>query len=280
VQEPAQSWGVREVAQLLGVSAARVRSLARAGFLEPERDVRGELRFAFREVAFLRRVHELPEGRVTQRRVRRALTRLRAALPADRDLTELGLTTSAGELVVRETGRLWSPESGPMVFDFDAAADAAVRRVVALASRRPEPAPDRERDAASWFRLGCELEGSDRDRARLAYERALRIDPAHCDAHVNLGCLLHEIGELAGAEAAYRAALALRPEDVTARFDLAVVLEDRGRDDEARAAYEACVAADPACAEAHFNLARLAERAGDDEAAVRHLVAYRRLVRP
>ena len=278
------TYGVREVAQLLGVSPARVRSMARAGWMEAKRDAAGALRFGFRELAFLRQMRDLPEGRVSPRRLRRALTRLRASLPADRDLSEFGLGTAAGELVVRETGHLWSPESGQMVFDFEACAGAAAesRRVVSLASRRAgtEAASEPERDAASWHRLGCDLEASDRDRARAAYERALSLDPSLADAHVNLGCLLHEIGELPAAEDHYRDALALRPEDITARFDLAVVLEDRGRDDEARAAYEACIAGDPACAEAHYNLARLAERAGDDEAVVRHLVAYRRLVRP
>ncbi len=277
------TYGVREVAQLLGVSPARVRSMARAGWMEPQRDDRGELRFGFRELAFLRQVRDLPEGRVSTRRLRRALSRLRASLPPDRDLSEFGLGTASGELVVRETGRLWSPESGQMVFDFDACAQGgaeARRRVVSLASRRTAVGPEPERDAASWHRLACDLEASDRDRAHAAYERAIALDPKLADAHVNLGCLLHETGQLPAAEAHYREALALRPDDVTARFDLAVVLEDRGCDDEARASYEACIAADPACAEAHYNLARLAERAGDDEAVVRHLVAYRRLVRP
>ena len=62
------------------------------------------------------------------------------------------------------------------------------------------------------------------------------------------------------------------------RETLAVVLEDRDRVDEARDAYLACLACDPACAEAHYNLARLCERAGDLAAALRHLVAYRRLI--
>ena len=103
------------------------------------------------------------------------------------------------------------------------------------------------------------------------------LAPAHADAHLNLGCLEHEAGQLASAEAHYRAALAARSDDATARFDLAVALEDQERADEAREAYLACLAGDPACAEAHYNLARLAERSGDRATALRHLLAYRRL---
>jgi len=279
VEPVSTTYGVREVAELLGVPAARVRSLARAGLVQPGRGTGGELRFGFRELAFLRRVRDLPEGRVTQRRLRRALSRLRAALPPERDLCELGLATAAGELVVRETGRLWSAESGQMVFDFQST-EAPARRVVPLGERRPEAGDGPEPgDAESWYRLGCDLEESDPARARAAYERALELDAAHADAHVNLGCLEHEAGRLSEAERLYLAALALGEGDVTARFDLAVVLEDQGRDAEARETYLACLARDPDCAEAHFNLARLAERAGRDEELVRHLVAYRKLVR-
>src|SRR5262249_30049125 len=105
------------------------------------------------------------------------------------------------------------------------------------------------------------------------------LAPGHADAHVNLGCLEHEHGRLAIAEAHYRAALDARAVDTTAGVNLAVVLEDQGRIDEAGDAYRACLADDSACAEAHYNLARLAETAGDAEAVLRHLVAYRRLVR-
>jgi tetratricopeptide (TPR) repeat protein len=274
------TYGIREVAELLGVPAARVRSLARAGLVEPSRGAGGELRFGFRELAFLRQVRDLPQDGVTPRRLRRALSRLRAALPPERDLCELGLATASGELVVRETGRLWSPESGQLVFDFERAEGVgrAARRIVSLAEKR-DPEPTDARDGDAWYRLGCDLESSDPERARAAYQRALELDPEHSDARVNLGCLEHEAGRLDEAERLYRAALALRDGDVTARFDLAVVLEDRGRNAEARETYLACLARDPACAEAHFNLARLADRSGQDEALVRHLVAYRRLVR-
>lgn len=268
----AATYGLREAAELLGLSPARIRGWVRAGLVEPRRGARGELRLDFRDLAFLRRVRDLPGDRVSPRRVRRALARLREQLPADRDLSELGLGTEAGQLVVSERGCLWSPESGQVVFDFQA---AAPRRVVALPERGA--GPDTGLDAEGWYRLGCELEASEPERARDAYERALALAPDLHDARVNLGCLHHEAGRLAEAEAAYRAVLAARPDDATARFDLAVALEDAGREAEAREAYEACLAADPECAEAHYNLARLCERADDRAGVLRHLLAYRRL---
>ena len=164
-------------------------------------------------------------------------------------------------------------QPGQAAFDFERAVEGRrLARVVALSAAEAT----RQR-ADGWYRLGCELESSEPERARAAYERALALAPAHADAHLNLGCLDHEAGQLASAETHYRAALAARADDATARFDLAVALEDQERSDEAREAYLACLAGDPACAEAHYNLARLAERAGDRATALRHLLAYRRL---
>lgn len=266
-------YGVREAAQISGLTPTRVRAYARAGVLEPERGPRGELRFRFRDLSFLRRLKELGQARIPPRRVTRALARLRER---GGDPADVPLSAAGGEVVVRDGPTLWSPESGQVLFDFDA--DGAPRRVVTLTPRAAAEAADPV-EAESWYRLGCELEESDRDRAREAYLEALIRDPEHADAHLNLGCLHHEDGKLADAETHYRAALRASPGDATARFDLAVLLDDAGRLDEARRAYEAALAADPACAEAHYNLARLCEHAGDEPGAVRHLIAYRRLAR-
>jgi tetratricopeptide (TPR) repeat protein len=196
-------------------------------------------------------------------------------LPALRDLRgeRKGVRRARREHSPRATGQPSSLESGQAAFDFERA--RAVRRAPPL---RAVPVAQCERDAEAWYQLGCEVEPADAARARTAYARALLLDPAHADAHLNLGCLDHEAGRLAQAEAHYRAALTARAADATARFDLAVALEDQERVDEAREAYLACLADDPAYAEAHYNLARLCERAGDLAAALRHLMAYRRLV--
>jgi tetratricopeptide (TPR) repeat protein len=188
----------------------------------------------------------------------------------------VSLAAAGRELVVRDDTCLWSPESGQCHLDF---APPSRHAPVELPRRNAEaPAPASARNADDWVRLGSELEPGDPAGARGAYEAALALDPQHADAHVNLGCLEHEIGRLERAESHYRAALAARPDDAVARFDLAVALEDRQRLDEARKAYEAALRADPRCAEAHHNLARVCEQLGDRAAALRHWGALRRLV--
>jgi len=234
------SFGISQAAAIVGWSAGRVRRLVREGVLAATRGPRGALRLSFRDLAQLRRLRDL-----------------------------------GGERIVREGARLWSAESGQYVFDFSSACE---RNVVEFAPRASVPEPS-ALDADAWVERGCELDPTDRDAAREAYRAALEAEPGHVEAHVNLGCLEHEAGNLEDAEAHYRAALASHPQHAIARFDLAVVLEDLGRDEDARAAYQAVLADDSACAEAHHNLARLCERIGDRAGALRHFVAYRQLAR-
>jgi tetratricopeptide (TPR) repeat protein len=133
-----------------------------------------------------------------------------------------------------------------------------------------------EMAADDWYDLGFDLEVVSVDEAKRAYGRALRIDPVHPDALVNLGRLSHEDGDLTGAEARYRAALAADPDHGLARFNLGVALEDRGQIDAAATAYREALERDSSLSSAHFNLARLLEQSGDIAGAVRHLAAYKR----
>jgi len=272
VEPSSTSYGVREAADLVGLSPERVRRIVRAGLVDAKRDERGQLRLSFRDLSFLRRVRELDRARIAPRRVHKALTCLRTRL-RDVDLSAVSLSAAAGEVVVREGRTLWSPDSGQFVFDFEHNATAPT-----VVSLEQEAQPLRQgMDADGWYRLGCELEGNDARRAEEAYRLALQQDPSHADAHINLGCLDHEAERFESAEAHYRAALGTREGDSTALFNLAVLLEDQERFSEAREVYESTLAADAACAEAHYNLARLCDRLGDATGVVRHLTAYKRL---
>jgi tetratricopeptide (TPR) repeat protein len=261
----------REVARLLGLSVGQVRSYVRAGFLDPSRGPRGELRFSFQDLVVLRAAQGLVQARIPARRVKRALLKLRNELPEGRSLRDVHIRAEGDRIVVGDGGRKWSADDGQVLFDF---ATSALARKVAPIARKAEEMDD----AAGWYERGCDLEEADPELARDAYERALRLDPEHAGAHVNLGRLLHEAGEAAPAAEHYEAALAARPDDATAAFNLGVALEDLGRREEAIRAYERALSADASYADAHYNLSRLYEHVGRGAPALRHLRAYRALL--
>ena len=272
-------YSTRDVAALLGLSASQVRAYVRAGFLAPERGARGELRFTFQDLVLLRTAKALVAARVPARRIRMALQKLRQQLPQGRSLSGVRISADGAHLVVRDGAEVWDPESGQSLLDFDVgelARDAAplARRAVDEAERRHG---EEELSADAWYALGYDLETTSAEAACAAYERALALDPELPDAHLNLGRLLHEAGDLAAAEHHYRDALALRPGDATAAFNLGVALEDAGRLPEASDAYELAIAADPRAADAHHNLAWVYERLGEPQAALRHWKAYKSL---
>jgi tetratricopeptide (TPR) repeat protein len=266
------SYSVREVAAMLGLTPSQVRAFAAKGFLEPERGSRGELRFGFRDLVILRTAGELVAAQIPQRKVQRALERLREQLPAGRSLTGVRIAADGERVVVRDGGAMWNPESGQSLFDFS----------VADIEEKVAPLGDiggneQERDADAWYDVACDLEASSPDEARAAYQRAIELDPNHSDAHVNLGRMLHEEGAPLAAQQHYRRALETDPSHPTAAFNLGVALEDLGRLNEARNAYLRALELDPDNADAHYNLAGIYERRADKAAALRHLKEYRRL---
>jgi tetratricopeptide (TPR) repeat protein len=174
---------------------------------------------------------------------------------------------------VRDGSTTWNPESGQSIFDF-AVADMA-RQAAPFVAHAVEEARDSESTSQEWYELACDLELTDIEEAKLAYERVLQLDPAHADAHVNIGRLLHEQKAPAAAEKHYRAALEADPQHDTAAFNLGVALEDLGRMRDAIGAYELAIELDPENADAHYNIAGIYERRGDKAAALRHLKACR-----
>lgn len=272
-------WGYRtqDVARMLGLPEAEVRRFWRAGFVSPRRGPRNALRFSFQDLVLLRAAAGLVQARFPAARVRRALRRLRAQLPAGRPLASVAVAAEGGELVVRDGGARWQPETGQVLLDFEVA-DLARRAspLVNAAARCRGPAP---LPAEGWYRWGLDLEAGAPAQAREAYRKALELEPGHGGAHLALGELHREVGELREAELHYRAALQDGRRRAEACCRLGELLEAQGLTDDALLAYARAVEADPRQAEAHRHLAALLERLGRSLDAHRHLEAYRRLLR-
>jgi tetratricopeptide (TPR) repeat protein len=89
------------------------------------------------------------------------------------------------------------------------------------------------------------------ERGLEEYRAAQRVDLDRGPAHLNLGSLDAQLGDLDGAEREYRAAIAVAPYFIPAYVNLADVLRERGRDDEGEKLLREALDVDPDNAEVH-----------------------------
>jgi tetratricopeptide (TPR) repeat protein len=275
-----KAYSTREVAELLAIAPQRVRALARAaGLAARDRIPHEPYRFSFQDVVLLRTAKGLTEAKVDPRRIWRAIKALSEQLPADRPLSAVRVQIEGTRVVVRDNNAAWEPESGQTVLDFSVRELA--EKVAPMVRDSVQQAMQAATSANDWFEaaLECEQMGANAD-AENAYRSALRLDPHHVAATINLGRLRHVARALPEAEGLYRQALVLEPEHPTARFNLGVVLEDRGAMDDAIAEYKEAIRLDPRVADVHYNLARLYQQTGDQQAALRHFSRFKSLTRP
>jgi tetratricopeptide (TPR) repeat protein len=248
-----------------------VRSLVRAGHVHPV--VSGaRAQYSFQDLLVLRTASALRAANIPTRKITRALTRIRETLTPAAHLNALSISSLGQAVTVREGSTQWESDSRQYALPLEIES----RSPSSVSPLRPlEPESARGAGAQNYFEEGLRLEDSDGDAARAAYRACLKVDPHHLEARINLGRLLHVQGEAAEAEHIYRGAT---ESDPMLSFNLAIVLEDLDREEEAMQCYRDALALDPALADAHFNLARLHERAQRPREALRHLLAYRRLL--
>jgi len=271
---------------VLEISIARLRSYLRSGLVVPTRDTRGQIRLSFQDLVFLRKAEGLVAQRIPPRRVHLALRALAERLPDGAALAGLRLLGVGKEVVVDDGGKRWQASSGQTLFDFgqssaNASANDRGASVTPLAQKR------NARDTPSGIQLtvnelyirACAMEATSPEEAQAAYRRILEREPAFADAHVNLGRMLHDSGDVYAALVHYRAALSVRPHDATAAFNVGVALEDLGASADAISAYRQAIETDARNPDAHYNLARLLEQSGKSDLAVRHLLLYRQLTK-
>ena len=265
------NYSAAELARVVGVTPALVRRYALAGILGQDG------RFGFADVVQLRAISALRKARISSTRIRRALLQLREQLPPGVPVSAAVVEAEGGRIVARYGDDVWDLESGQRVLDLvdprASMCDGVARPVL---GPRAEETPTADR-VEEWFELALASEDEDPEQAEKLYRRVLALDRDHPDAHLNLGRLLHERGDLYHAERHYRRAIAVRDRDATAWFNLGVVLEDRGHPSAAVEAYLCATTIDDDHADAFFNLGSLYESQGESAEAVRCLKRYRQL---
>jgi len=269
-------YSLRSLQSLLGVSKRVLTSLIDAGFVQPTRGRRNELRFTFQDVVVLRTAFQLQSAKIASRKILRALAKLKAELPDELPLSGIRITAVGDSVAVKTGLAQWDAVSGQHLLDFEV---APIKGDVAFLDSTPRNLKSREQQADEWFALGEQLTSTDVVGAEQAYRKVLELAPSpHYSAYTNLGVLLCE-AETRCEEAlsVFDRALEHFPNDALLHFNRAVALEELKLYDVAAAAYERCIELDPNHADAHFNLARLSEIRGDKQGLVRHLSAYRRL---
>jgi tetratricopeptide (TPR) repeat protein len=147
----------------------------------------------------------------------------------------------------------------------------------------PAPAPAPTDSAKDLYALGRDAHAARQpQRARAAYEEALRRDPTQRDAANGLAVLLAETGDLNGAIGRWRALLAAQPQPASAEQafllgNLGYALYLQGARDEAVAALEKACVLDPLQPLAWEHLAAVLETTGQTERALRMMKQARTL---
>src|SRR5271157_4956535 len=112
------AYDTKDLKRLLGLPAAAVRSLARAGHLSPVRRL-GRLHYTFQDLIVLRTASALRAANIPAKRINRTLQRLRAEIPAGETLNKLSLTALGNRIAIREGRMLWESDSGQYVLALD-----------------------------------------------------------------------------------------------------------------------------------------------------------------
>ncbi len=262
--DPHRSYSTRDVARLAHVSEWYVRACARDGVIDggrhSEEKEKTRFHFDFEAVLILRMAGRLITQGASPTQVRRVIKTVKAQITHGR-VTSTLFEAAGKALIAQNDGARWEPLSGQALLPFG--------------SEPQEKKLDLISPTAERMRLALAAEEMHPEKALALYAQVLTDEPENKQAHIQLGRLYGECGDMARATAHFRQAIRLDAKDALPHFQMAVAYHDAGQDKNAIAAYRETLKRDPMFAEAHFNLAALLEELGENTAALQHLQAYR-----
>ena len=126
-------------------------------------------------------------------------------------------------------------------------------------------------NARAYNNIGCLLHQQGELESAFAYlQRALAIAPGYSDAHTNIGVMLMKRGQLQAAVEHHQKAIALDPANARAHSGLGVTLLKQGLRDEGWARLHTAVKLNPLNAVAQWNFAKALAESGHPNEAFEH----------
>lgn len=255
-----------EIARLIGLSEARLRTLDKAGIVSPSARRRGKRAYDFSDLVALRAAKALLDRKVRLRDVTKAISSLRSNLPrVARPLAELRIVSDGRKLVVQSAEGAFEPLTGQMVFDLQLRSlrDDIVRVL------RPSAGRERTKTAYDLYLRASELDEdpATMNEAIALYEKAIELDPWLAIAHTNLGNIAFRRQDVEKAEVHYQKALEIDTRQPEAKYNLGYLMLERGEPEKSIDYFLGALEADPQFADAYFNLAMAYEQIGDAEKA-------------
>ncbi len=251
-----------EIARLLELTPARLRTLDRAGVVSPTGRRRGRRAYTFSDLIALRTAQTLLAQRVRLRDVTRAISALKRTLPrVTRPLQELRIVSDGQRVVVHSQDGAFEPLTGQMVLDFEVKSlrDDVVRVL------RPSAGKERARTAYELYLRASQLDEdpTSMDEAERLYTEAISLDPWLAIAYTNLGNIRFRRHDAGGAETLYKRALSIDSRQPEAQYNLGYVMLERGEPEASIALFQGAIEADPKFSDAYFNLAMAYEQVGE-----------------
>ena len=104
-------------------------------------------------------------------------------------------------------------------------------------------------------------------KARECYEKAIEINPNYVDAHYNLGNLFKELGNLQKAKDCYEQVIKINPNYAKAYNNLGTIFQELGENQKAKSYFEKTIELNPNYADANNNLGKLFKELGEPQKA-------------
>ena len=254
--------------RILDISIVRLRRWMRVGLIQPVETQFQIPFFDFRQVAFVKQLHELIEDGASLSNIRKSVEQAKNLLPQGESLLEqLTWVELDGRVLFRLRDELVD-QTGQAYFDFEASSN----NDATIFAKEVQGGIHDLCDEALTLEENGELE-----EAAQVYRRALQLTPDHPTLHYDLGNVLFRLQQTSESLDHFREAVRQDADFAMAWHNLGSVYAHLGAWGEAESPLRRALDLVPNYADSHFTLAEVLRQLGRPAEAVRHQSAYQKL---